>query len=273
MQDFCHFSSISGNKFAVVSILHHGHLYDRYVKHLDQVVNNHKSFADANNFDYFLYNSEINQIEKLHDENFNGPDICLGMSKWFAINHLFENTDYQGVLFVDYDSCFLNFENFKIPEYTCLSPVYGTPYYDAVFLLYYCLAKGVTYTDFVNNTRAHKYNTGFMFVSRNFFNKSDLTDFVDFSKKVYDTVNDKKDTWISQGSFDFSDIMNHTNLTLTPFDEVFLMYNLIKYSHEPIGLFDTEIFNVNNMDIISDKTQHVHFCTNKEQFFEYYEKN
>lgn len=272
MDDFLHYKNVNGGKIAVVSILHHGHIYDRYMKYIDQVIDNHTTFANNNSFDYFLFNSQVNHEYNLQLDNFNGPDICLGMSKWYAINHLFENTDYQAVLFVDYDSCFLKFDNFRVPDDLCLSPVYGTPYYDAVFLLYYCLANGITYQQFIQNTKARKYNTGFMYVTRDFFTKTELDKFVDFAKHVYSQCENRDDTWIAQGNFDYSNIMNHTNLTLTPFDEVFLMYNIIKNNHEPINIFDTDVYNVNNMDIVTDQTQHVHFCTDKSQFFDYYEK-
>lgn len=273
MEKFLHHKNTNNGNIAVVSILHHGHLYNKYINYIDKVIHNHKTFADVNGFDYFLFNSEINDEYNLYDKDFNGPDICLGMSKWYAINHLFKNSDYYGILFVDYDSCFLKFENFKVPQHTCLSPVHGTPYYDAVFLLYYCLAKGITYKTFADNTRARKYNSGFMFIDRDFFNECELDDYVRFSKQVFYDVNKNTDTWISQGNFDYTNIMNHTNITLTPFDEVFLMYNIIKNNYEPIDIFDTETYNVNNLNKVTDKTQHIHFCTDKLQFFDYYDKH
>ena len=192
MNKFLHHSTLNGGEIALVSILHHGHLYNKYVNYIDKVIENHNTFASVNNFDYLLFNSEINNEYNLYDDNFNGPDICLGMSKWYAINHLFKHTNYKAVLFVDYDSCFLQFQELKIPQSSCLSPVYGTPYYDAVFLLYYCLAKGITYNEFVKNTRAHKYNSGFMFVTKDYFDEQELNDFVTFSKQVFSLL-----CWIS----------------------------------------------------------------------------
>ena len=262
-------STGSGSRIALVSMLHRGHIYDRYLKLMPQVVHNHSTYAAHNNWDYFLFNDLLVEQKLAHGYDFNIPDVCLGIFKWYAVHHVLSTGDYDGVLFVDYDSVFLRLTRPQLGDTSVFSPVSGTPYYDPVFLLYYCWAKGVNYSDFVAQSMARKYNTGFMYVTPEFSDLHSLDEFISFVSRVHQQITSGESTWIAQGNLDYSRIQQHHNFSVAPFDEVYLMHRIISESHEPVAIWDPTVYNINNIHAVTPESVHLHFCTHKEQFFDY----
>lgn len=255
----------TNGKIAMLSSLYKGYHYNTYKKYRSRVIANHKAFADYNGLDYYMANDNINTLYDFKDI----PGYFLGINKWYAMDHLL-SIGYDKVLFVDYDSVFLKNKSIDLTSECKLSPVYGTPYYDSVYLLYYCMYKGITFDQFYNNTNPYKFNSGFMLIGRQFFNREDVDEFVYFGRNVIDGIlSEKKTTWMDMCNVNYENIMDHTNTTVTPFDEVFLMYKYISNTSH-CDLFDTKRYNINRNSLVDENTEHIHFCVNKHEFEEYW---
>lgn len=260
-----HYKRQENNKIAVVSSLYKGYAYDRYMNNIDKVIESHDSFAKHNGFDYLLYDDTINESSNLYRDNINLADLCLGINKWYVISHALET--YEKVLFVDYDSVFIKNNIIDVSHDITLSPLNGSSYHDSVFLLLYLLYKEVPYKLLCDNTTANKFNSGFMLISRDFFTTAQVDEFVEYAYELYMSDDDN---WLGMCDFDYSRIKDITKTTLTPFDEVFLMYLIISNNTCPT-FFNTEEYNVYDANNITDITAHIHFCVDKEQFFNFFD--
>jgi len=251
----------------MMTCLYKGHLYDLYREYSADIVRSHEEFAQFNNWDYFVMGDEINNIYRLEswrDTNIDARCDCLGMNKWYAMNWVFENTDYDEILLIDFDSKFIY--NTALDLGDCdIKATYLTlsPYYDTVWFLYYCMYRGVTFEQ-LNQAVPNKFNTGFIKVRRGFFTQEDLDNFVDFAcQTLSDVKYSERKSWIHMSNADMGRIHEIHNTTLTPFDEVFLVYQIMK-QHPVIEPFDKR-FNVNRTELVESNTAHVHFCVNKER--------
>lgn len=256
---------------ALVSSLYEGNMYRQYIGYVDQVIENHTRFSDYNEMPYYLMNGTTNSLYGL-DVGWK-TDMLLGMNKWFAMYHLFQITTHDKLVFVDYDSAFLKNEKIDTfePGVTGLSPIHGSPYYDSVFLLLYCMYTGMSYESLIEHTDSSKYNSGFMIIDRSFFDKIQLDKFVDFAVDIHERKAMGERSWVSMHNFDYGNINDTTSTTLTPFDEVWLMHHVASIGANSIRNIDQR-YNVNNIDrVVDGETVHVHFCTDKSQFFEFYE--
>ena len=261
-----HYSRQTGATTAVVSSLYQGNTFEKYSSLMSEVVSSHDSFALQNKFDYLLYDDTINKENNLYREDINLADVCLGMNKWLVIDHALKT--YEKVLFVDYDSVFISDNIIKLNHDTILSPIPGSSYHDSVFLLLYLMYKNISFENLVEYTHKEKYNSGFMLISRGFFKIDDVHEFIEFAYKIY--KGGYTDSWIGIHDFDYSNISSMSKTTLTPFDEVFLMYLIIKNRTIP-EYFDTKLYNVYDKNIVNNETVHVHFCVDKPQFFEFFQ--
>lgn len=257
----------NNSKILLLTCLYNGHLYDLYKKYSQDIVSSHERFATFNNMDYIIIGDEINEIYGLVNWKNTGVDArcdCLGMNKWYAMHWIFENTDYEHILLVDFDSKFLKMKKLMLDNNTLtLSKLTCSPYYDSVWFLYYCLFKGITFEQ-IAQTFPFKANTGFIKVSRGFFTIEDLDNFVDFACKTLSEVRylaDKR-SWIHMSDADMGSINNTINTTLTPFDEVFLVYQMM-VSKPSYSFFNNKEYNINNASSVTTDSIHIHFCTNK----------
>lgn len=257
----------------MVSCLYEGHYYDLYKAHSADISLSHQNFSDYNNWDYLVLGDEINDIYGLaswKDTWIDARCDCLGMNKWYAINWVFENFDYDSILMVDFDSKFLKNEYLDLGnsdlKFTKLS---WSPYYDSVWFLYYCLYKGVSF-ETLSAAPPFKYNTGFFKINRGLFSRHDLDDYVDFACKTLSQVRygQERNSWIHMSNADMARIQEIQNTTLTPFDEVFAVYHLM--TKTPAYEFFDDRYNVNNAALVNENSVHVHFCTNKEHDIKYF---
>ncbi len=251
----------------MITCLYQGHLYDLYRQYSSDIVRSHEEFARFNNWDYLVIGDEINNIyglESWRDTNIDARCDCLGMNKWYAMDWVFENTDYDEILLVDFDSKFIYNTELNLGDCDIKAThLTLSPYYDTTWFLYYCLYKNVPFEQ-INRAVPFKFNTGFIKVRRGFFQRSDLDEFVDFACRTLNNVkyNERK-SWIDMSNADMARIHETHNTTLTPFDEVFLVYQIMQ--QEPtIEEFDKR-FNINSTDLMDRDTAHVHFCVNKER--------
>jgi hypothetical protein len=264
--------SRNNSKTLLLTCLYNGHLYDLYKKYSQDIVSSQENFAKFNGWDYAVIGDEINDIYGLTSWKNTGIDArsdCLGMNKWYAMHWVFENTDYDRILLVDFDSKFLKMKTLDLDENVLtLSKLTLSPYYDSVWFLYYCLYQGITFEQ-IDNAFPFKANSGFIKVSRGFFKRQDLEEFVDFACKTLSEVKFSKDkrSWIHMSDADMGAINNTVSTTLTPFDEVFLIYQMM-IKKPSYSFFNRKEYNINNSSLLTDNSVHIHFCTNKEHDME-----
>lgn len=265
------------DKIAMVCCLYKGHRYKLYKQYYNQILENHLKFANINKFDYFLFNDNLNNtIDALQDR----PEFavfpktfCFGISKWYALDYIFKNTEYTHILMIDFDTAFLKYEkiNFDLSQQQILSDTGVNQYYDSVYFLYYCLVNGIEYKDFCKYTYK-KYSTGFILIRRDFFTKQNLDNFVNFACKLkkekflYDNGILKDIHWIHTCDFSHKNIHDTSQTTITPYDEVFLTYQLLLNKTKFPSIFEQGKFNItgpfqwnNNLPQVSKEVTHIHF--------------
>jgi hypothetical protein len=227
----------------------------------------HESFARFNGWDYMILGDEINEIYGLNQWRNTWVDAtahCLGMNKWYATDWAFKHRGYEQILFVDFDSKFLKNELLDLGEADLkLYKMIMSPYYDSFWFLYYCMHKGIKLEQ-LNNALPYKFNSGFFKTTPGFVTQDDMDDFVDVAcNTVADIMFKRKNGWMNLHNVELHRINEMHNTTVTPFDEVFLAYQVMIKS--PTVEYFPYTFNVNNADLITEDTAHIHFCTNKEE--------
>jgi len=255
------------SKTLLLTCLYRGHLYNLYEQYSDDIVRSHAEFAQHNGFDYAVAGDEINDIYGLtewRDTRIDARCDCLGMNKWYAMHHMFERYGYDEILLVDFDSKFLRNTDIDLGDTDIkMTRLTDSPYYDSVWFLYYCIHRGVT-TQQLETAPPYKGNTGFIKVHRDFFTLQDLDDFVDFSCRTLSNVKFGERTgWMGMHNADMARIHEIGNTTLTPFDEVFLVYQIMT-TGAGVEYFDKR-WNVNNVDLLKPDSAHIHFCTDKQR--------
>lgn len=256
-----------GSRTLMMTSLYKGHHYDLYCDYSKDIVSSHEDFSKYNGWDYIVIGDEINELFGLNnwrDTWIDAASHCLGMNKWYAIHWIFENFDYDEILFVDFDSKFLRMEKLPLGDKPLkLWRMNQSPYYDTVWFLLYAMHKGMTLEQ-LESAEPYKFNSGFFKVNRDFITIDALNSYVDFACNTIANVEwNWGKGWLMLHNAKLGQINEMHNTTLTPFDEVFLTHQLIETQCE-YDVFDYT-YNVNNAESVTSDTVHVHFCTNKKE--------
>lgn len=277
----------------LISLLHQGVHYDLIKPYKQDIIQNHKRFAEFNDIEYRLYGDEVPYRYNLVGRTFSEYNIPLniigslpGIVKLYTILSAIE--DYPNItyfVFADFDSIFMEYkklddaDNCLIDQQTYRKHVLTVscrqkPYlYDTSFLYYYCMYTGMTFEDI--KTLRYRYNSGLVILHRDTITETMVNDYVNF---CIDINKHKQQYYISEPEkthamtlpYDEVGISDTKHNLFHPSDEVFFQWlqMRIKSSDDYIAELKPSWNQTNtdpnyiNSDEISD-VYHVH-CINKE---------
>ena len=244
----------------MLSTLYKGVHYDTMAPYKQDIIKNHKAFAEFNNMEYRLYGGEIPYRFGLSDRTFTKYDIpfdilelCPGIGKLYAILAAQEDYPNRGhYVFVDFDSVFinkiqLNSNNTIIPDQDIeglnltVSSRQNPYLYDTSFLYYYCMYTGMTFDD-IKHLR-YRYNSGLFVVANGVITNELVNNYVDFcidihkKKSYYSTYGNKEEMNETHAmTLPYSNVKVNCNVhgLFHPSDEVFFQWLQIKLKSEGI---------------------------------------
>jgi len=186
----------------LISTLYKGVHYDLIKPYKQDIIKNHKAFAEFNSMDYRLYGGEIPYRYDLGTKTFTEFNMTYdilnlfpGIGKLYSI--LAAQEDYPrkaSYIFVDFDSVFMN--NVQLNSNNTLisgQDIYKhkltvscrqNPYlYDTSFLYYYCMYTGMTFND-IKHLR-YRYNSGLFIIANGVITRELVDDYVNFCIDIY----------------------------------------------------------------------------------------
>ena len=191
------------NDTMLISLLHQGAHYDLIKPYKQDIIQNHKRFAEFNDMEYRLYGDEVPYRYNLVGRTFSEYDIRLniigslpGIVKLYTILSAIE--DYPNItyfVFADFDSVFMEYkkldddDNYLIKHQSYRNHVLTVscrqqPYlYDTSFLYYYCMYTGMTFEDI--KTLRYRYNSGLVILHRDTITETMVNDYVNFCIDIH----------------------------------------------------------------------------------------
>lgn len=253
------YNNTCGSRVAVFTMFYgDSNVSELYRQHSKFIISSQESFAEYNNYDYYVLGNGVNEYYGITDHNLH--IACLGMPKWYGSMYLFEKYDYDYVIFIDFDSIFLKNVKFSLTDTDLsLSKFTYMPYYDSLWFMYYSLYTGVSYEEF-SRQPSHKFNSGIFKIKRGTMDKSAADKYVNFARSK---VENEKVGW---------DVMINTNLDalhqrpdnyLTMFDETYLQHYII--THCPSWDLIDPVYNHADCETITPETVHLHFYADKKR--------
>ena len=219
----------------MISTLYNGPHYSAMQKYKDRIQANHIAFAEYNNIPYKLYDEKIlydyNLIRQHDDKTINIPGFMPGIGKMFACLQAFlDFPELEYVMFVDFDSLFLNsekinnaanYENgatYKDNKITrsCRQHAY---LYDMSYVYYYCIYKNKNFEEV--NKLLYRYNSGLFIIKRDTFDIDMLNDYVNFSYQIFLEKSDFVDSVPNHMNISYKESQSAEHQLFHPSDEVF----------------------------------------------------
>lgn len=272
----------------LISTLYKGVHYDLIKPYKQDIIQNHKRFAEFNDMKYRLYGDEVPYRYNLIGRTYTEYNIPLnimgafpGIGKLYTILSAIE--DYPEMtyfVFADFDSVFMEYKKLDdvdncIIEQQCYKNHVLTvscrqrPYlYDTSFLYYYCMYTGMTFEDI--KTLRYRYNSGLVILNKKTITETMVNDYVNFcidihKHKQQNFTTEPQNTHAMTLPYKEVSNSDREHLLFHPSDEVFFQWlqMRIKSAGDYIAelkpswnQLHTDTYDINN-------AYHVH-CINKE---------
>ena len=272
----------------LISTLYKGVHYDLIKPYKQDIIQNHKRFAEFNDMKYRLYGDEVPYRYNLIDRTFTEYNIPLnimgafpGIGKLYTILSAIE--DYPEMIyfvFADFDSVFMEYKKLDdvdncIIDQQCYKNHVLTvscrqkPYlYDTSFLYYYCMYTGMTFEDI--KTLRYRYNSGLVILNKKTITETMVNDYVNFcidihKHKQQNYTTEPKNTHAMTLPYKEVSSSDQEHLLFHPSDEVFFQWLQMRIKSN--GDFVAELkpsWNQLHTDAVNiNNAYHVH-CINKE---------
>jgi hypothetical protein len=273
----------------LISTLYKGVHYDLIKPYKQDIIQNHKRFAEFNDMKYRLYGDEVPYRYNLTGRTFSDYNIPInamrvfpGIGKLYTILSAIEDyPEMSYFVFADFDSVFMEYKKLDdvdncVLDQQCYKNHVLTvscrqkPYlYDTSFLYYYCMYTGMTFEDI--KTLRYRYNSGLVILNKKIITETMVNDYVNFCIEIHKHkqqyfITEPQNTHAMTLPYEEISSSGQEHLLFHPSDEVFFQWLQMRIKSN--GDFIAELkpsWNQLHTDTVFDinNAYHVH-CINKE---------